>query len=91
MEVSPELAKLGFIGTAPIRLKVYLKNGDIVSLSNDLAVGNPEKPLPELVVREKFLDCAKGAADPEKAEKWYQILQNLENASPEDILSLGNP
>lgn len=91
MEVSPELAKLGFIGTAPIRLKVYLKNGDIVSLSNDLAVGNPEKPIPELVVREKFLDCAKGAADPEKAEKWYQILQNLENASPEDILSLGNP
>lgn len=91
MEVSPELAKLGFIGTAPIHLKVYLKNGDVVSLSNDLAVGNPEKPLPEPVVREKFLDCAKGAADPEKAEKWYQILQNLENASPEDILSLGNP
>ncbi len=90
MEVSPELAKLGFIGTAPIRLKVYLKNGDVVSLSNDLAVGNPEKPLPELVVREKFLDCAKGARSG-KAEKWYQILQNLENASPEDILSLGNP
>lgn len=91
MEVSPELAKLGFIGTAPIRLKVYLKNGDVVSLNNDLAVGNPEKPLPEPVVREKFLDCSKGVTDLKTAEKWYQILQNLENTSSEDILSLGKP
>lgn len=58
MEVSPELAKLGFIGTAPIRLKVYLKDGKAITLSNDLAVGNPEKPLPEQVVKEKFMDCS---------------------------------
>lgn len=89
MEVSPELAKLGFIGTAPIRLKVYLKNGTVVSLSNDLAVGNPEKPLPGPVVKEKFMDCSKGVADPEKAGGWYEILKNLENASSQDILSLG--
>lgn len=91
MEVSPELAKLGFIGTAPIRLKVYLKDGMAITLSNDLAVGNPEKPLPEQVVKEKFMDCSKGAADQEKAEKWYEILKNLENATQEEILSLGNP
>lgn len=91
MEVSPELAKLGFIGTAPIRLKVYLKDGKAITLSNDLAVGNPEKPLPEQVVKEKFMDCSKGAADQEKAEKWYEILKNLENATQEEILSLGNP
>lgn len=88
MEVSPELAKLGFIGTAPIRLKVYLKDGMAITLSNDLAVGNPEKPQ---VVKEKFMDCSKGAADQEKAEKWYEILKNLENATQEEILSLGNP
>jgi 2-methylcitrate dehydratase PrpD len=91
MEVSPELAKLGFIGTAPIRLKVYLKDGMAITLSNDLAVGNPEKPLSEQVVKEKFMDCSKGAADQEKAEKWYEILKNLENATQEEILSLGNP
>lgn len=89
MEVAPELAKLGFIGTAPIRLKVYLKDGKVIALSNDLAVGNPEKPLHEPVVKEKFMDCSKGAANQERAEKWYEILQSLENASPEDILSLG--
>ena len=72
MEVSPELAKLGFIGTAPIRLKVYLKDGMAITLS-------------------KFMDCSKGAADQEKAEKWYEILKNLENATQEEILSLGNP
>ena len=27
----------------------------------------------------------------EKAEKWYEILKNLENATQEEILSLGNP
>lgn len=91
MEVSPELATLGFIGTAPIRLKVYLKNGEVISLSNDLAVGNPEKPLPESVFKEKFLDCSKGVTKVKTAEKWYEILQGLENASSEDILSLGNP
>lgn len=56
-----------------------------------MAVGNPEKPLPEQVVKEKFMDCSKGAADQEKAEKWYEILKNLENATQEEILSLGNP
>lgn len=37
------------------------------------------------------MDCSKGAADQEKAEKWYEILKNLENATQEEILSLGNP
>ena|GEM_PF-4638525 len=27
------------------------------------------------------MDCSKGAADQEKAEKWYEILKNLENAT----------
>ena len=39
----------------------------------------------------EFLDCSKGVTDLKTAEKWYQILQNLENTSSEDILSLGKP
>lgn len=89
MVVSPELAKLGFIGTAPVRLRVRLKNGEQVLLSNDLAEGNPEKPLSQEMIYRKFMDCASGLHDDRTADKWFLILQNLPLATPEEIFSLG--
>lgn len=89
MKVSPELAKLGFIGTAPIRLKIRLKSGEEIFLSNDLALGNPEKPLSTAMVYQKFLDCSARAVSKDRAEAWFQILQKLPQAASHEILSLG--
>lgn len=89
MKVSPELAELGFIGTAPVRLKVLLKNGEAIFLKNDLALGNPEKPLSEAMIHQKFMDCACRSVSEETAESWFEILQKLPQATPKDIYSLG--
>ncbi len=45
MTVDPELEKLGFIGTAPVKLSIRLKDGRVIKAENNLARGNPEKPL----------------------------------------------
>lgn len=87
MKISPELEKLGFIGTAPIRLKINLKDGSLIELSNDLAKGNPSKPLSEEDFFAKFLDCSKNAVDRDQAEIWFEQLRNLENM--EEIRKLG--
>ena len=57
MAVDPELAKLGFIGTAPIKLKIHLKDGQVIDAENDLARGNPEKPFSDDEFAEKFRRC----------------------------------
>ena len=55
MAVDEDLAKLGFIGTAPVKLRITLKNGQIITAANDLARGNPEKPLTDQDFSEKFM------------------------------------
>lgn len=90
MQIDPELEKLGFIGTAPIRMRIYLKNGEKIALANDLAMGNPEKPLTEAKFQKKFMNCVTPGAGETLAHRWWNTLQNIESASSDDVLSLGD-
>lgn len=89
MFIDPELAKLGFIGTAPIRMKVVLKNGSEFRISSDLAQGNPEKPLSESQFSKKFKNCVTRYAPENLTQQWYEQLQTLEKQNAETIFSIG--
>ncbi len=89
MQIDPELARLGFIGTAPVRLDVMLTDGTTVHLENDLALGNSEKPLSKEVFFRKFESCLKTANCGEIIESSWEKLLNLETASSETVASLG--
>ena len=89
MEVDPELAKLGFIGTAPVRLSVQLKDGSTFRLENDLAQGNPQKPLSLEQRKNKFNSCLRVSACPHKAQDWWLLLDKLAQASAQEIAELG--
>ncbi len=87
--IDPELARQGFIGTAPVRLKVVLKTGEVVRLSSDLAEGNPEKPLTEEKRRRKFEDCLKHGGAETLIELWWQALQAVDETDADFVAALG--
>ena len=90
MQIDPELARLGFIGTAPVRLRVALKSGEVVRLANDLAEGNPEKPLSAARRRAKFDQCLQAAGcSAELSGQWWRVLERLEDAGADAIAALG--
>ena len=88
MEIDPDLAKLGFIGTAPVRIRIKTKSG-VVCLANDLAKGNPEKPLSESDRKAKFSSCVSPIAGSETAARWWNELSTLELLSPNQLSLLG--
>ncbi len=90
MEVDPELAKLGFIGTAPVCLEIKRKDGTVVSLKNDLAEGNPEKPLSHEKFYRKFASCFASAKCEVLTEKYWAILSDLTKVSSETVSALGS-
>lgn len=89
MEIDPELARLGFIGTAPVRLDVTFKDGRTVHLENDLAEGNPEKPFSQEKFFRKFASCLKTAKQEDSTERLWKVLQEIESATGEQIAALG--
>lgn len=76
VQIDEEFEKLGFIGTSPARITIYLNDGRIIEDKNMLAKGNPEKRLSSLEIEEKFLQCTKNINRPKHL---YTLLQNLEN------------
>lgn len=90
MKIDPELAKLGFIGTAPIRMTVHLKNGEKVFLQSDLAEGNPEKPLSKEKHKEKFASCMRACGRRDGAAALWEKLSDFSALSAKDIAALGN-
>jgi 2-methylcitrate dehydratase PrpD len=80
MEVDPELAALGFIGTAPAKIEVRLKNGNLFQRRCDLAKGNPEKPLSDSDLQAKFLNCAATLYPTDKARSALETVLGLEAA-----------
>lgn len=68
-------------------LRVELDDGSSLSETLDVPLGRgPESPLPESMLSAKFQDCARRVLAPERAERIYSLLRNLE-AVP-DIRSL---
>ena len=78
MAVDEDLAKLGFIGTAPVKLQITLKDGQMIKVSNDLARGNPEKPLTDHDFSDKFLRNATRFLSQKKAQQLLESLFTLE-------------
>jgi len=79
MDIDPDLAKLGFIGTAPVKIRIYLQNGGVIDRSNDLARGNPEKPLTDNDFATKFSGNACRAIRKARADRLLELLFDLEN------------
>ncbi|MGF1681809.1 MmgE/PrpD family protein [Photobacterium makurazakiensis] len=90
MRVDPELEKLGFIGTAPVKIHVYLKSGETLFIENDLAKGNPEKPLLLADIQQKFTACVSPKMSPQKCRQWLTVLGDFETANSADIYELLN-
>ena len=86
MEIDPELAALGFIGTAPAKLRIKLTDGRVLEGRCDLAVRNPEKPLSDSDIRSKFMECASRVLTQTRVQKLVDMLFSLERI--EDIASI---
>lgn len=78
LELDDELVKLGFIGTAPVKLQITLTNGKVIGGARDLAVGNPERPFSDDDRKNKFVMCASRLLDVGAAEHAYRKLQMLD-------------
>ncbi|PSU48953.1 MmgE/PrpD family protein [Photobacterium frigidiphilum] len=90
MRIDPELEELGFIGTAPVKIRVYLKNGEMISLDNDLAKGNPEKPFLQEEIDRKFMACVVAKYGENRCLYWLTVLAHLETATYEELNQLLN-
>ncbi|GAL03422.1 immune-responsive protein 1 [Photobacterium aphoticum] len=77
MAIDPELAKLGFIGTAPAKLAITTKDGKTLHFANDLAKGNPEKPLSEQDIAHKFFQCVTPMLGETRTASLYENLSQL--------------
>lgn len=77
-ELSPELAALGFIGTAPVRMTFLLRDGRTIRGARDLAIGNPERPMSAEDHAAKFRSCASRAMMPEAADRLLRRLRALD-------------
>ncbi|CAM3621268.1 MmgE/PrpD family protein [Parendozoicomonas haliclonae] len=92
MEVDEDLAKLGFIGTAPAKIRVRLKSGEELYTSCDLAKGNPEKPLTDEELSAKFMACAAPVIGENKAMALLEKLFILEQIdSLDEVLEVMVP
>ena len=73
-----DLAKLGFIGTAPIEIWIIKKDGEQLFVENDLARGNHEKPFTDDEFIDKFSKCVQGRMRAIQLNKSIDMLLNLE-------------
>ena len=78
MAVDDDLAKLGFIGTAPVKLWIKLQDGSEIFAENDLARGNPEKPFSDAEFATKFRGCCEGLLSEARTDELINILFALE-------------
>jgi 2-methylcitrate dehydratase PrpD len=71
----PELGE--GIGEGAAKLKVTLKDGQILEMRRDYATGSKQVPMTKAQLEDKFLDCAAQALRPEAARKILVTLNTL--------------
>ena len=86
VEPDPELEKL-YDFKWPSILEVFMQDGRTFKARRDLPKGEPEYPLTDEEVKEKFMDLADDAVSPERAEEIYQQVWHLENLADISALS----
>jgi len=62
-----------------------LKDGEQIFIENDLAKGNPEKPLTTAEIANKFIVCVAPKYSKAKCQQWLALLANFESATFEDF------
>ena len=65
-------------GSRPCRLRVHLKNGNVLEKLVNISKGNPEVPLSRDELRVKFSNCAKLCQTPEDTKQIMAYLENIE-------------
>ena len=78
VQADPELEKL-YDEKWPSIVEVYLKDGRFFQARRDLPKGEPEYPLSDEDLINKFMDLAGDAVSSQRAEEIYRAVWNLEN------------
>ena len=71
----PELSDA--LGENPAKLKVTLKDGQVLELRQDYATGSKQVPMTQAQVEDKFLDCAAQAVSADVGRKILATLNTL--------------
>ena len=77
LSVDDELEKLGY-DQVRSRIRVTLKNGQVIEGRYDVARGHPEKPLSWAEIGEKFRDCAALVLPKTKADHAIDLVARIE-------------
>lgn len=75
VKVDEEFAKLGFIGTSPVKIHIELNFGKIIKGKRMLAKGNPQNPMSIDEIKDKFYICTKNI---KYQNRIFEILSELE-------------
>ena len=86
VKADPELEKL-YDFKWPSILEVHMKDGRTFQARRDLPKGEPEYPLTDEEVKEKFMDLSGDAVSSAHAEEIYKKVWNLENLTAVSELS----
>ncbi len=78
MYVDEQYDNLGFMNTSPANIKVYLKNGELITGKCDIAKGNPENPLSREEFKEKFFCCTRNRYTRKKAVNIFEATMQLD-------------
>jgi 2-methylcitrate dehydratase PrpD len=63
----------------PATVMVFLKGGRVLEARVEKAKGNPENPMSQQEVQEKYLDCCTGVLSERSIEKSLSLLEDLDN------------
>jgi 2-methylcitrate dehydratase PrpD len=97
VEVPPELSAEAARGritaiAAPATVTVTLRDGSVLSRRVEYYRGDPNRPLTEADVADKFRDCAAAVLDAERTEKALKAITGIEGLSDTaDLMKLVTP
>jgi 2-methylcitrate dehydratase PrpD len=94
MFIDDEIEEAWKIGSRPVHLRIWLKDGRMVEKKVDISRGNPEFPLTSDELGEKFTDCAQMALDRETVRDAMNALRNIDrikNVAEFTTLLAGSP
>jgi len=83
IELQPDLGKEGRKGEIPTRSEVqfHWKDGKTSRKCVSKPLGNPENPLPEQALEEKFRDCARRTLPAKRVEKIILLFRNIKDTN----------
>lgn len=78
MFVDEEIERAWKIGSRPVHLRIWLKNGQVLDKKVDISRGNPEFPLTAAELDAKFANCAKFSLEPENVRAAMKALHKVD-------------